>query len=151
MWIDITRGMAVLKAAWTNTSAAEITESEPRIRPDASDDYLEEAETYFNLGRPQSAAILAGDVLEETLRKLCRMNHVPLASRLTANDMNSELVKRGVYGTDVAECLAQLTDIWDKANCGLWSEFSKNDVQNMLGQVRAFVTDHAMELEPALL
>jgi len=148
MWIDITRGMAVLKAAWTNTSAAEISETEPRIRPDASGDYLEEAETYFNLGRPQSAAILAGDVLEETLRKLCRTNHVPLASRLTANDMNSELVKRGVYSNDVAECLAQLTEIWDKANCGLWSEFSKSDVQNMLSKVRAFVTDYTME--PAL-
>jgi hypothetical protein len=148
MWIDITRGMAVLKAAWTNTSAAEITETEPRIRPDACDDYLEQAETYFNLGRPQSAAILAGDVLEETLRKLCRVNHVPLVSRLTANDMNSELVKRGVYDTEVAECLAQLTEIWDKANCGLWSEFSKNDVQTMLGQVREFVANHAME--PAL-
>ena len=148
MWIDITRGMAVLKAAWTNTSAAEITEIEPRIRPDASDDYLEQAETYFNLGRPQSAAILAGDVLEETLRKLCRANRVPLVSRLSANDMNSELVRRGVYGTEVADCLSQLTDIWEKANCGQWSEFSKNDVQNMLGHVRAFVTDHA--LEPAL-
>jgi hypothetical protein len=148
MWIDITRGMAVLKAAWTNTSAAESTETEPRIRPDACDDYLEQAETYFNLGRPQSAAILAGDVLEETLRKLCRVNHVPLVSRLTANDMNSELVKRGVYDTEVAECLAQLTEIWDKANCGLWSEFSKNDVQTMLGQVREFVANHAME--PAL-
>jgi len=148
MWIDITRGMAVLKAAWTNTSAAEITEIEPRIRPDASDDYLEQAETYFNLGRPQSAAILAGDVLEETLRKLCRANRVPLVSRLSANDMNSELARRGVYGTEVADCLSQLTDIWEKANCGQWSEFSKNDVQNMLGHVRAFVTDHA--LEPAL-
>jgi hypothetical protein len=148
MWIDITRGMAVLKAAWTNTSAAEITETESRIRPGACDDYLQQAETYFNLGRPQSAAILAGDVLEETLRKLCRENHVPLASRLTAHDMNSELVKRGVYDTDVATCLAQLTEIWDKANCGLWSEFSKNDVQNMLGQVRDFVSNHA--LEPAL-
>jgi hypothetical protein len=148
MWIEITRGMAVLKAAWTNTSAAEITEIEPRIRPDASDDYLEQAETYFNLGRPQSAAILAGDVLEETLRKLCRANRVPLVSRLTANDMNSELARRGVYGSEVADCLSQLTDIWEKANCGQWSEFSKNDVQNMLGHVRAFVTDYA--LEPAL-
>jgi len=148
MWIDITRGMAVLKAAWTNTSAVEITEIKPRIRPDASDDYLEQAETYYNLGRPQSAAILAGDVLEETLRKLCRANHVPLVSRLTANDMNSELARRGVYGIDVAECLSQLTDIWEKATCGQWSDFSKNDVQNMLGQVRDFVTDHAPE--PAL-
>ncbi len=144
MWIDITRGMAVLKAAWTNTSAAEITESEPRIRPDASDDYLEQAETYFNLGRPQSAAILAGDVLEEALRKLCRVNHVPLVSRLTANDMNSELAKRGVYDNEVANCLSQLTEIWDKANCGQWSDFSKNDVQSMLSQVRDFVSSHAM-------
>ena len=148
MWIDITRGMAVLKAAWTNTSAAEITETEPRIRPDACDDYLEQAETYFNLGRPQSAAILAGDVLEETLRKLCRVNHVPLVSRLTANDMNLELARRGVYDSEVAQSLAQLTEIWDKANCGLWSEFSKNDVQTMLGQVREFVANH--DMEPAL-
>jgi hypothetical protein len=145
MWIDIKGGMAVLKAAWTSTSAAEITETESRIRRDAADDYLEQAETYFNLGRPQSAAILAGDVLEDALRKLCRVNHVPLVSRLSANDMNSELAKRGVYDNEVAECLSQLTEIWDKANCGLWSEFSKNDVQNMLGQVRDFVAAHAME------
>src|SRR5882762_8476729 len=141
MWIDITRGMAVLKAAWTNTSAVEITEIKPRIRPDASDDYLEQAETYYNLGRPQSAAILAGDVLRETLRKICRRNRVPLVSRLTVNDMNSELAKRGVYNVAVAQSLSHLTNIWNKANCGQWSDFSKTDVQLMLGEVRAFVTD----------
>ena len=56
-----------------------------------------------------------------------------------------ELARLGVYGTEVAECLSQLTDIWEKANCGQWSDFSKNDVEIMLGEVRAFVTDHALE------
>jgi len=143
MWIAITPGMTVLKGAGTNSSAADSTENEPRIRPDVSDDYLEQAQTYFNLGRPQSAAILAGDVLEETLRKLCRHNRVPLVSRLTANEMNSELAKRGVYNLAVAQSLSQLTNIWNKANCGQCSDFSKADVQRMLGQVRAFVIAYA--------
>ncbi|HZE26891.1 MAG TPA: hypothetical protein VE083_05865 [Terriglobales bacterium] len=143
MWIDITRGLTVLEGAWSNTSAADSAGPEPRIRPDASDDYLEQAQTYFNLGRPQSAAILAGDVLRETLRKLCRRNRVPLVSRLTVNDMNSELAKRGVYNVAVAQRLSHLTNIWNKANCGQWSDFSKTDVQLMLGEVRAFVTDYA--------
>ena len=71
MWMDISRGMAVLKAAWSFSSTdtpSETTTVAEVGGTDLSGEFLAEAQSYLNMGRHQSAAILAGDALEEALR-----------------------------------------------------------------------------------
>jgi len=143
MWMDITRGMAVLKAAWTvsPTDAPVETAPMPAGGSDLTGDFLAEAESYLNIGRHQSAAILAGDALEEALRRLCSNNSVAL-TRPTVNGMISELARKGVYDSLVEQQLSELTGLHEKAVTGLWSEVSKDDVECMLRDLRAFVVDH---------
>jgi hypothetical protein len=142
MWIDITRGMAVLKSAWSSGSTGAAAETGTTVSADLLGDFLAEAESYMNRGRHQSAAILAGDALEETLRKLCRDYRVALPAKPTVDGMNAQLAKMGVYDSPMEQRLAELNVLWDKANCGLWSEVSKSDVEKMLGEIRAFVSEH---------
>ena len=142
MWTDITRGMAALKSAWSFGSTGAAAETVTPTNWDLSGESLAEAESYINMGRHQSAAIVAGDALEGTLRKLCQEYRVALPAKPTVDGMNAQLAQMGVYDSQVEQRLAELKALWDKANCGLWSEVSKSDVETMLGEIRAFVSQH---------
>ncbi len=144
MWMDITRGMAVLKAAWSfdsTDSPVETATVEEISAADLSGEFLTEAQNYLDMGRHQSAAILAGDAMEETLRRLCADNSVSL-SRPTVDGMIAELARQGVYDSLVEQQLSEFTSLTEKAMSGLWSEVSKDDVESMLRDLRAFVVDH---------
>ena len=142
MWIDITRGMAALKSAWSIGSTDAAAETVTTVGADLSGDFLAEAQSYMNMGRHQSAAILAGDALEETLRKLCVDFCVALPAKPTVDGMNAQLAKIGIYDNLMEQRLVELKSLSEKANCGLWSEVSKSDVETMLGEIRAFVSQH---------
>ena len=142
MWIEITLGVAALKSMWGfgSTAAADETGTMASTLPDG--DYLADAESYIHMGRHQSAAILAGDALEATLQRMCREYRVALPSKPTIDGMNARLAQMGVYDSEVEQRLSELQSLWEKANCGLWSEVSKADVETMLGEIRAFVSRH---------
>ena len=142
MWIDITRGVAALMSAWSFSSLDTAAETRTTMGADLSGDFLAEAQSYMNMGRHQSAAILAGDALEEALRKLCMNFSIALPARPTVDGMNAQLAKLGVYDTVMKERLEELRTLAEKAHCGLWSEVSKSDVEIMLGEVRAFASQH---------
>jgi len=134
--------VAALKSVWGfgSTAAADETGTMASTLPDG--DYLADAESYIHMGRHQSAAILAGDALEATLQRLCKEYRVALPSKPTVDGMNARLAQMGVYDSQVEQRLSELQSLWEKANCGLWSEVSKADVETMLGEVRAFVSRH---------
>lgn len=142
MSMDITRGLAVLKAAWSFGSAetaADINAVAQISGTDLSGEFLAEAQNYLNMGRHQSAAIMAGDALEEVLRQLCSENSVSVSS---VDGMIAELARMGVYDSSVEQQLSECSSLYEKAITGLWSEVSKNDVELMLRDLRAFVVDH---------
>jgi hypothetical protein len=143
MWTEITCGMAVLMGAWRATSSPEAGENVNLQQKDFVADFLSEAEKHLETGQHQSAAILAGDALQDALRKLCAANSVIVSARTSAEIMNAELASRGVYDDEMQRRLHSAASLSDKASCGLWSDFSKDDVELMLAEVRAFATQHA--------
>jgi hypothetical protein len=144
MWIDISRGIAALKSAWSLDSTLAPAETGTSFVAVSSTDFLDEAENYIHAGRHQGAAMLAGDALELTLRKLCAANSVYVSAKTTIDVMNSDLVRKGVYNDDVEQRLSAAARLADNATCGLWSECSKNDVERMLAEVRAFTAEYAI-------
>lgn len=144
MWIDITRGMAALRSAWSFGSTDATGEKGTRVSADLQSEFLAEAQSYMNMGRHQSAAILAGDALEETLKKLCLNFSIALPAKPSVDGMNAHLAKIGVYDTLMEQRLMELKTLSEKANCGLWSEVSKSDVEAMLREIRTFVAQYVV-------
>lgn len=144
MWTEITGGMAALIGAWSVASPAQADESPNLAQKDFVLDFLSEAEKYLETGRHQSAAILGGEALEDALRNLCAINCVIVSTKASAEIMNAELASRGVYDDQMQRRLHSAATLSDKASCGLWSDFSKDDVELMLAEVRAFAAEHAI-------
>lgn len=138
---DMVQGVAVLRAAWNDYSKGYLIEAKSLITAEVFDDILEQAQHLLEQGYHHAAAILAGCVLEDTLRKMCQRNGVTLPAKPKVDGMNTELAKKAVYNTLVQKQITWLADIRNKAAHGQWSEFSGQDVVNMLFEVRRFVTD----------
>jgi hypothetical protein len=139
---DMARGIAVLRAAWNDYSKGYLIEATSLIRAEVFDDFLEQAQHLFEQGYHQPAAVLGGSVLEDSLRKLSDRNGVVLPSKPKLDWMNAELVKKGVYNVLVQKQITWLADVRNKAAHGLWSDFTVQDVERMLRQIRDFVTDY---------
>lgn len=139
---DVTRGLAVLKAAWNDYSKGYLTELRTLVRAEVFDDILEQGQHLFDQGYHQPAAVLAGAVLEDALRKICDRSGISLSAKPKLDGMNAELLKKGVYNTLVQKRVTMLADIRNKAAHGQWTQFSSADVEGMLRQVRDFVTDY---------
>ena len=77
----------------------------------------------------------------ETLRKLCANFGIALPAKPAIHQMNAQLAQVGVYDTLPEQRIAEGSSLWDKANCGLGSEFSKGDVESMLDALREFALD----------
>jgi hypothetical protein len=142
MGFDMSRGLAALKSVWSFGSAATAVETGNTMGVDLSGDFLAEAQGYMNMGRHQSAAILAGDALEASLQQLCREYRVALPAQPTVDGMNAKLAQMGVYDDQVHQRLEEMRTLWDNANAGLWSEVPKSAVETMLDEIRAFVSQH---------
>jgi hypothetical protein len=106
------------------------------IQAEVFSDFLEQAKSLFDAGYNGSAAVLAGAVLEDGLRKLSAKHGITLPPKPKLDTMNADLAKAGAYNV--------LTNkqIRNKAAHGKWNEFTESDVQTMITQVSSFMERH---------
>ncbi len=69
---DMVRGVAIIKAASNDFSKGYLAETAALVRAEVFGDLLEQSEYLLSQGFYQAAAVLAGGVLEDALRQLCR-------------------------------------------------------------------------------
>lgn len=110
-------------------------------------DELEQAEHFLKNGHKVPAAVIAGTVLESTLRELCRQHGVTVEDRngnditekATKDRMSQELAKAGVYNATRAKQIVSWAGIRNDAAHGKPESFDDPQVQGMIGGIRDFV------------
>ena len=109
------------------------------IQSEVFDSELEQARELFNAGYLPAAAVIAGVVLETTLRQLCD-NHQIAHSKL--EKMNADLVKVGQYTLLKQKQVTAWADIRNNAAHGHVDKFNRNDVDDMIAKVEIFVSEY---------
>jgi len=141
-YYHIKRALGILKAAKDDFENGYLFETQVLIQAEVFDDFLEQAEHLLSNGYHEPAAVIAGAVLEDGLRKLCSRRGISLPAKPSIDPMNVALAKGGAYTSLVQKRITALADLRNKAAHGKWSEFSKEDVKEMLAQVRHFMEQH---------
>jgi hypothetical protein len=100
---------------------------------------LEQAAELLQSGYKVAAAVVAGVVLETTLRSLCTDKNIPVSK---LDKMNADLAKAGVYNVLMQKRVTMLADIRNKAAHGDTEGFTGDDVRGMIADVERFVADH---------
>ena len=112
------------------------------IEAEVFDDFLEQATHLLDSGYYQPAAVVAGSVLEDGLRKLCLRHEIPVSAKPKLDTVNANLAKHGVCNKLTQKRVTALADIRNKAAHGEWDEFTKADVEDMLRSTRQFMETH---------
>lgn len=136
------QGLGILKAAKDDYENGFLFETKVLIEAEVFVDFLEQAEYLLNAGYFGPSAVIAGSVLEDGLRKLCDRQGIVLPDKPKLDTMNAELAKSGLYSTLIQKRVTALADIRNKAAHGKWNDFAKEDVNQMLSQVRSFMEEY---------
>ena len=139
---SVEQGVATLKAAKDDYENGYLFNVREVVEAEVFDDFLEQAQQLFDKGYHAPAAVVAGCVLEDGLKKLCAKNGITLPPKATMNPANDELAKKGVYNSLTQKKILALADLRNKAAHGQWSDFTKQDVQDMIKDVRSFLEQH---------
>jgi hypothetical protein len=138
----VARALGTLRAAKEDYEQGFLFDTRTLIEAEVFDDFLEQAEHLLGSGYYQPAAVVIGSVLEDGLRKLCAKHEIPLAAKPILDTMNTDLAKRGVYNKLTQKRVTALADVRNKAAHGEWDQFTREDVENVLRDVRQFMETH---------
>jgi hypothetical protein len=135
----VVQGLSILKAAKDDYEKGYLFDTRTLIQAEVFDDFLDQATHLLENGYYGPAAVVAGAVLEDGLRKLCQQNNAVVPARATIEPMNVALAKTGLYGIVLQQKISALAAIRNKAAHGKWNEFNANDVKQMIDQMRIFM------------
>jgi hypothetical protein len=100
---------------------------------------LEQARELHSSGYHSAAAVVAGTVLETTLRQMCDKTELPHGK---LDKMNADLVKAGAYNTLVQKRITAIAGVRNSAAHGKPTEFTADDVADMIAYVEKFTSEH---------
>jgi hypothetical protein len=97
---------------------------------------LEQAGELLTAGYASAAAVIAGVVLETTIRNLCTDNGIDHAK---LDKMNADLAKAGAYNSLQQKRITAMAGIRNAAAHGDVEKFNAGDVQGMIDDVERFL------------
>lgn len=131
----------IVQALHDNYKAGYMQSLQERIHSDLFSDFLDMAKYLIeDEGLKEPAAVLAGGVLEEHLRKLCAKHGVPLPTNPNLNSMNAELAKMGAYDKNVHKEVTAWAGIRNDAAHGKRNTYDAQRVRLMIEGIRHFIT-----------
>ena len=136
---DLLQVRAVFDAAREDFEGGMFNSVRSMVQAEVFSNELDQASELMKGGYITAAAVIAGVVLETTLRRLCEDAQIKPGS---LNKMNADLSKSGTYNLLVNKRITALADIRNNAAHGHPDKFTKADVADMIIKVEAFVADH---------
>ena len=130
------RQQAVFLAARNDYEGGYLSRLRDLIQSEVFTSELEQAQELFGASYLSAAAVIAGTVLETTLRQMCEDRGIPTGK---LDKMNADLAKAGAYNSLVLKRITALAAIRNSAAHGRPQDFSKDDVAAMIRDVERFV------------
>lgn len=139
-------GQGILRAVREDVVNGYLTTIRELIHADVFSDFLDMANYLLAEGYKDPAAVLAGGVLEEHLRQLCKKHSVDVEIHTgsgprpkNADTMNAHLAKAGVYSVLEQKSVTAWLDLRNKAAHSKYSEYDRNQVESFIGALPDFM------------
>ncbi|MFB3922096.1 MAG: hypothetical protein ACE145_10260 [Terriglobia bacterium] len=134
---------AILRAMKADFMSGNLRSIQELVHADLFGDFLEMATHLLEEGYKDPAAVLAGGVLEEQLRKLSSKHGVSTVQGgrpKKAETMNSELASANAYSKLDQKNITAWLDLRNKAAHGKYSEYAAQQVSLLIQSIRDFLT-----------
>ncbi|MCE0917973.1 DUF4145 domain-containing protein [Pseudomonas sp. NMI760_13] len=133
---QLKRMKAVFLAAKEDFEGGYLNSLRNLVQAEVFSNELEQAEELLSSGYATAAAVIAGVVLETSLRDLCSKHAI---GHGTLNRMNDDLAKAGAYNTNQKKQITSLSAIRNSAAHGKPEEFTADQVKGMIDDVQRFL------------
>ncbi|MFL9845179.1 hypothetical protein [Flavobacterium rhizosphaerae] len=144
-------GRGILSSIKTEIEKGWLITIKSLITAEIFTDFIETAEYLLKQNYKDPAAVIIGSVLEEHLRQLCRKNGITVDNdktgkllQKTADTINSELSNAGVYNRLDQKSVTAWLDLRNKAAHGLYTEYTKDQVETMLDGILNFINRNSL-------
>jgi len=137
--------LGVLQAARDDIESGWVGRRELLLTADAFESFLEQADYLLEQGFKNPAAMLAGAVLESTLRKMCEVRGIEIGPRETIGTLNAKLAKQTdppAYSSMYHKQIIAWADLRNNADHGHFGEYEPEHVRAMIDGVREFAARH---------
>lgn len=108
------------------------------VQAELAGDEIDQAKELFDSGYIAAAAVVAGVILETTLRSLSAKRSLPIGSM---DRMNAELSKVGEYNALIQKRVTSLAAVRNSAAHGKSNEYTSEDVKHLISEVERFVAE----------
>lgn len=132
------RMRAVFLAAREDFEGGYLNSIRNLVQAELAGNEIDQARELLQSGYSAPAAVVAGVVLENTLRSLCAKRALPVGGM---ERMNADLAKVGEYNVLVQKKVTSLAAVRNSAAHGKTSEYTNEDVKNLIDEVERFVTE----------
>lgn len=150
---DVAQLLGMIRGLEADYKAGMITSLDRLIEANMAGDYLGQAENLLKEGQSGKydhvpAAVLTGAILEDALRRLCQRQNPPIpldnakGEPKTLNPLIEDLKKAGLYNELKAKQLRSWAATRNHAAHGEFTEFNRQDVEQMLVGVQNFLADY---------
>jgi hypothetical protein len=137
----------IMQALKADVRAGYLSTLRELIHADVFSDFLETAQYFLDAEHKDPAAVMAGGVLEQHLRQLCRKNGIDTEAVNSAGVMkakmgdalNTELYRANVYGLLEQKQIVAWLDIRNKAAHGKYEEYAAAHVGLFIQGLRDFI------------
>lgn len=129
-----------LRALRADYAADRLQSFQELIHADLFSDFLEMAEHFLESGYKDPAAVMAGGVLEEHLRKLCSKHRISLPDKPKLDTMNADLARASAYGKNEQKQVTAWAGLRNDAAHGNYGNYAKTAVEFMVQGIRDFIS-----------
>lgn len=129
---------AVFTAAREDFEGGYLVSIRNLVQAEIADSELDQARELHTSGYISAAAVVAGVVLETTLRTLCESHGL---SHGKLDKMNADLAKAGQYNSLVQKRITALAAIRNSAAHGKTDEFTAANVSSMIADIERFAQE----------
>lgn len=133
------RLIAIFTAAKEDYEGGHVSSIKSLVQAEVFDSELEQASELANAGYISAAAVIAGTVLETTLRGRCDRYQI---SHGKLDKMNADLAKAGAHNALSQKRITALAAIRNSAAHGKSEDFTKADVESMIEDVKRYIEKH---------
>lgn len=130
---------AIFLAAKEDYEGGYLQSTRSLVQAELFDTELEQAMELLGSGYRAAAAVIAGVVLETSLRELCDREGIGHGK---LDKMNADLAKAGVYNKLQQKRITALADIRNSAAHGKLEDFSDRDVEDAIRDITRLVAEH---------
>jgi hypothetical protein len=134
------RLQGILRALRADYDAGRLQSFQELIHADLFSDFLEMAEYFLQEGYKDPAAVMAGGVLEEHLRKLCGKHGVTTPPKPKLDTMNADLAKAGAYNKNDQKQVTAWAGLRNDAAHGNYGNYGEGEIKLMVSGVRDFIS-----------